>query len=106
MQELELLDKDNKPLSHAKYHCERVRKAGERESRPLPLEIPEYLEQKMRAYLEQVSPRSICLTLDKIYRLTFVSQTLVFTIKAHFWSRLFGYIFNARNYYLGYRFHR
>ncbi|XP_037538116.1 ATP-dependent RNA helicase DHX30 [Nematolebias whitei] len=53
LKELELLDKDNNPLAHAKYHREMVREAGERARRPLPLEIPEYLEQKMREYLEQ-----------------------------------------------------
>lgn len=51
---MELLDKDNNPLSHAKYHQEKVREAGERERRPLPLDIPKYLEQSMREYLTQV----------------------------------------------------
>ena len=55
VQELELLDKDNNPLSHAKYHLEKVREAGERERRPLPLEVPEYLKGHMREYLAQVS---------------------------------------------------
>lgn len=55
LQELELLDKDNNPLTHAKYHREKVREAGERERRPLPLEIPKYLEQSVREYLTQVS---------------------------------------------------
>lgn len=79
MQELELLDKDNNPLTHAKYHRESVREAGERERRPLPLEIPEYLEQKMRAYLEQVS--------SSIYWTKFIGK-LLFTIKALFFGFL------------------
>lgn len=54
-QELELLDKDNNPLTHAKYHRQKVREAGERERRPLPVEVPEYLEEHMREYLAQVS---------------------------------------------------
>nr|XP_004542827.2 putative ATP-dependent RNA helicase DHX30 [Maylandia zebra] len=53
LKELELLDKDNNPLTHAKYHREKVREAGERERRPLPLEIPKYLEQSVREYLTQ-----------------------------------------------------
>uniref|UniRef100_A0A3B4X3S5 ATP-dependent RNA helicase DHX30 n=1 Tax=Seriola lalandi dorsalis TaxID=1841481 RepID=A0A3B4X3S5_SERLL len=44
LKELELLDKNNNPLTHAKYNHEKVREAGERERRPLPLEIPNYLE--------------------------------------------------------------
>lgn len=61
VQELDLLDRDNNPLTHAKYHREKVKEAGERERRPFPLEIPEYLEQHMRDYLTQVSSFSICL---------------------------------------------
>uniref|UniRef100_A0A3P9HNX1 ATP-dependent RNA helicase DHX30 n=1 Tax=Oryzias latipes TaxID=8090 RepID=A0A3P9HNX1_ORYLA len=53
LKELELLDKDNNPLTHAKYHREKVKEAGERERRPLPLKIPEYLEESMRDYLAQ-----------------------------------------------------
>ncbi|XP_035994132.1 ATP-dependent RNA helicase DHX30 isoform X1 [Fundulus heteroclitus] len=53
LKELELLDKDNNPLTHAKYHREKVKEAGERERRPFPLEIPEHLEQHMRDYLTQ-----------------------------------------------------
>lgn len=55
VQELELLDKNNNPLTHAKYNREEVREAGERERRPLPLEVPQYLEEHMREYLTQVS---------------------------------------------------
>ncbi|RVE61749.1 hypothetical protein OJAV_G00175700 [Oryzias javanicus] len=53
LKELELLDKDNNPLTHAKYHREKVKEAGERERRPLPLRIPEDLEESMRDYLAQ-----------------------------------------------------
>ncbi|XP_054452635.1 ATP-dependent RNA helicase DHX30 [Anoplopoma fimbria] len=53
LKELELLDKDNNPLTHANYHREKVREAGERERRPLPLEVPQYLEEHMREYLAQ-----------------------------------------------------
>ncbi|XP_075953803.1 ATP-dependent RNA helicase DHX30 [Anarhichas minor] len=53
LKELELLDKDNNPLTHAKYHRQKVREAGERERRPLPVEVPEYLEEHMREYLAQ-----------------------------------------------------
>ncbi|KAM4728420.1 ATP-dependent RNA helicase DHX30 isoform 2-T2 [Anableps anableps] len=53
LKELALLDKDNNPLTHAKYHREKVKEAGERERRPFPLEIPEYLEQHIRDYLTQ-----------------------------------------------------
>ncbi|XP_041849591.1 ATP-dependent RNA helicase DHX30 [Melanotaenia boesemani] len=53
LKELELLDKDNNPLTHAKYHQEKVKEASERERRPLTLDIPEYLKQNMREYLSQ-----------------------------------------------------
>ncbi|XP_044076509.1 ATP-dependent RNA helicase DHX30 isoform X2 [Siniperca chuatsi] len=53
LKELELLDKDNNPLTHAKYHREKVREAGERERRPLTLEVPEYLQKHMREYFAQ-----------------------------------------------------
>ncbi|XP_053293236.1 ATP-dependent RNA helicase DHX30 [Pleuronectes platessa] len=53
LKELQLLDKNNNPLTHAKYHHDEVRQAGDRERRPLPLEIPKYLEVNMREYLEQ-----------------------------------------------------
>ncbi|KAM6920019.1 ATP-dependent RNA helicase DHX30 [Lycodopsis pacificus] len=53
LKELELLDKDNNPLTHAKYHRQKVREAGERERRPLPVEVAEYLEEHMREYLAQ-----------------------------------------------------
>lgn len=53
LKELELLDKNNNPLTHAKYHRDKVREAGERDRRPLPLEVPAYLEEQMREYLAQ-----------------------------------------------------
>ncbi|XP_038573839.1 ATP-dependent RNA helicase DHX30-like [Micropterus salmoides] len=53
LKEMEMLDKDNNPLTHAKYHREKVREAGERERRPLTLAIPEYLQEHMRDYLSQ-----------------------------------------------------
>ncbi|XP_019967260.2 ATP-dependent RNA helicase DHX30 [Paralichthys olivaceus] len=53
LKELQLIDKNNNPLTHAKYNHEMVREAGERDRRPLPLEIPKYLEVNMREYLEQ-----------------------------------------------------
>ncbi|KAF3699413.1 putative ATP-dependent RNA helicase DHX30 [Channa argus] len=53
LKELGLLDKDNNPLSHARYHREKVREAGERERRPIPVEVPQYLEEHMRTHLEQ-----------------------------------------------------
>lgn len=59
VQELELLDQDNNPLTHAKYHREQVKASGERERRPFPLNIPEYLEEHMREYLTQVSSHSV-----------------------------------------------
>uniref|UniRef100_A0A667XYK1 RNA helicase n=1 Tax=Myripristis murdjan TaxID=586833 RepID=A0A667XYK1_9TELE len=53
LKELELLDQDNNPLTHAKYHREQVKASGERERRPFPLNVPEYLEERMREYLTQ-----------------------------------------------------
>ncbi|CAB1326365.1 unnamed protein product [Coregonus sp. 'balchen'] len=53
LKEMELLDEDNQPLTHAKYHKEEMREAGERDRRPCPLEIPEYLEHSAREYLTQ-----------------------------------------------------
>lgn len=50
-----MLDKNNNPLTHAKYHREQVKEAEERERRPLPLEVPEYLKKDVREYLAQVS---------------------------------------------------
>ncbi|KAM8727254.1 ATP-dependent RNA helicase DHX30 [Acanthopagrus schlegelii] len=53
LKELELLDEDNNPLTHARYHKQKVKEAGERERRPVPLEVPQHLEQQMREYLAQ-----------------------------------------------------
>ncbi|XP_017278017.1 ATP-dependent RNA helicase DHX30 [Kryptolebias marmoratus] len=53
LKELGLLDKYNNPLTHAMYHKEKVRKAGQRARRPLSLEIPEYLQQMMKEHLER-----------------------------------------------------
>lgn len=54
LQEMELLDEDNQPLTHAKYHKEEMREAGQRDREPCHLEIPEYLEHSTREYLTQV----------------------------------------------------
>lgn len=54
IQELELLNMNNEPLTHAQYHKEEVREAGERMRRPCSLEISEELEEKMREYLARV----------------------------------------------------
>ena len=61
LQELNLLDEQNNPLTHAKYHQEKVREAGERERRPCRVEIPEDLGQRIRDYLTQVSLRGACI---------------------------------------------
>ncbi|XP_035489610.1 ATP-dependent RNA helicase DHX30 [Scophthalmus maximus] len=53
LKELQLLDKNNNPLTHAMYNHEKVREAGERERRPIPLEIPKFLETHVRDYLAQ-----------------------------------------------------
>lgn len=57
---MELLDKNNNPLTHAKYHREEVQEAWERDRRPLPLEIPQYLQENINEYLAQVSPHLVC----------------------------------------------
>uniref|UniRef100_A0A6Q2XFR1 ATP-dependent RNA helicase DHX30 n=1 Tax=Esox lucius TaxID=8010 RepID=A0A6Q2XFR1_ESOLU len=53
LKEMKLLDENNQPLTHVKYHKEEMREAGERDRKPYPLEIPEYLEQDVREYLTQ-----------------------------------------------------
>uniref|UniRef100_A0A8C7V851 RNA helicase n=1 Tax=Oncorhynchus mykiss TaxID=8022 RepID=A0A8C7V851_ONCMY len=53
LKEMELLDEDNQPLTHAKYHKEEMREAGQRDREPCHLEIPEYLEHSTREYLTQ-----------------------------------------------------
>lgn len=52
---MELLDKNNNPLTHAKYHREEVKEAVEREKQPLSIVVPAYLEEQMRQYLSEVS---------------------------------------------------
>lgn len=53
LKELKMLDENNNPLTHAKYHREKVREAGERERRPFLLDVPEYLENSIKGYLTQ-----------------------------------------------------
>ncbi|KAK5860049.1 hypothetical protein PBY51_021555 [Eleginops maclovinus] len=53
LKELELIDKNNSPLTHAKYNREKVKKAGERDRRPHPIEVPEYLEEHMKKYFAE-----------------------------------------------------
>ncbi|XP_076829005.1 ATP-dependent RNA helicase DHX30 isoform X2 [Brachyhypopomus gauderio] len=53
LKELNLLDEQNNPLTHARYHQEEVREAGRRQRRPCRLEIPEHLKQAIQEYLTQ-----------------------------------------------------
>ncbi|XP_056148507.1 ATP-dependent RNA helicase DHX30 [Lampris incognitus] len=53
LKELELLDKDNNPLTHARYHHKDVKEALERDKRPLQLEISQRLMENMREYFAQ-----------------------------------------------------
>ncbi|XP_068196409.1 ATP-dependent RNA helicase DHX30 [Antennarius striatus] len=53
LKELGLLDENNKPLTHAKYHHEKVQEAMQQQRSPVPVEIPVYLEDDLRNYLEQ-----------------------------------------------------
>lgn len=55
MQELELLDKNNNPLTHAKYHTDQVQEAHERYRQAPALEIPQYLQENIKEYLAQVN---------------------------------------------------
>lgn len=52
---MELVDKNNNPLTHAKYHREEVKEAVQRDKQPLSLAVPTYLEEQMRQYLAEVS---------------------------------------------------
>lgn len=61
-----MLDSANNPLTHANYHRAEVREAGERDRRPLPLEVPEYLEKRMREYLAEVSLVCVCVKLTQL----------------------------------------
>ncbi|KAG7455080.1 hypothetical protein MATL_G00252680 [Megalops atlanticus] len=51
LKEMELLDKNNNPLTHAMYHRDQVQELGERERRPCALELPEQLENRLKDYL-------------------------------------------------------
>ncbi|XP_033838522.1 ATP-dependent RNA helicase DHX30 [Periophthalmus magnuspinnatus] len=53
LKELELLDENNNPLTHAKYHRELVKEAGARDRRPFLLDVPEYLEDSIKSYLSE-----------------------------------------------------
>uniref|UniRef100_A0A674F2Q8 RNA helicase n=1 Tax=Salmo trutta TaxID=8032 RepID=A0A674F2Q8_SALTR len=53
LKEMKLLDEDNQPLTHAMYHKEEMREAGQRDRQPCHLDIPEYLEHSAREYLTQ-----------------------------------------------------
>lgn len=53
LKELNLLDENNNPLTHAKYHRDMVKEAGTRERRPFVLDVPEYLEDHIKAYLSE-----------------------------------------------------
>eukprot|EP00066_Takifugu_rubripes_P025167 XP_011614433.1 PREDICTED: putative ATP-dependent RNA helicase DHX30 [Takifugu rubripes] len=53
LKEMELLDKNNNPLSHAKYHREEVKEAVEREKQPLFMDVPTSLKEKMREFLAE-----------------------------------------------------
>lgn len=95
VQELGLLDKNNNPLTHAKYHQDKVREAGERDRRPLPLVVPSYLEDQIREYLTQVSlhmlrertqvfPRCICVhSMPKVCGRILVSTFVVGLCHCH-----------------------
>lgn len=50
------MDKNNNPLTHAKYHMEQVQEARERHLRPPTLDIPQYLQENIKEYLAKVSP--------------------------------------------------
>ncbi|KAL1279714.1 hypothetical protein QQF64_014314 [Cirrhinus molitorella] len=51
--ELKLLDEQNNPHTHARYHQQEVREAGERHRRPCRIQIPTDLEQRIQEYLTQ-----------------------------------------------------
>uniref|UniRef100_W5L5V6 ATP-dependent RNA helicase DHX30 n=1 Tax=Astyanax mexicanus TaxID=7994 RepID=W5L5V6_ASTMX len=53
LKEMNLLDEQNNPLTHAKYHQDEVREAGRRERRPCLVEISEDLKHRIRDYLDQ-----------------------------------------------------
>ncbi|XP_035526206.1 ATP-dependent RNA helicase DHX30 [Morone saxatilis] len=53
LKELKLLDSNNKPLSHVKYHQAKVKELAEQQRRPVPLEIPDYLKESIKEYQTQ-----------------------------------------------------
>ncbi|XP_029971019.1 ATP-dependent RNA helicase DHX30 [Salarias fasciatus] len=53
LKELELLDENNDPLTHAQYHRQKVKEAGDRHRQPVLLDIPADLQLCMREHLTQ-----------------------------------------------------
>ncbi|CAN9503526.1 unnamed protein product [Ophioblennius macclurei] len=53
LKELDLLDGNNNPLTHAQYHRQQVVKARQRHRRPVMLEISEDLQLRIREHLNQ-----------------------------------------------------
>ncbi|XP_077471712.1 ATP-dependent RNA helicase DHX30 [Stigmatopora argus] len=53
LKELQLIDRYNNPLTHAKYHGAKVKETVERERRPFRVEVPLHLEERMQEYLAQ-----------------------------------------------------
>ncbi|XP_069501946.1 ATP-dependent RNA helicase DHX30 isoform X2 [Ambystoma mexicanum] len=53
LKSLALLDKNNKPLTHAMYHLPSLRQLNERQRRPNRFQVPETILQKMEDYLFQ-----------------------------------------------------
>ncbi|XP_061776526.1 ATP-dependent RNA helicase DHX30 [Nerophis ophidion] len=53
LKELQLLDGNNNPLTHAGYHKEKVREAAKSGRRALQVQVPDYLKECMREYLAQ-----------------------------------------------------
>lgn len=53
LKSLSLLDKNNKPLTHAMYHLSSLRKLNERQRRPSLFQVPETILQKIDDYLLQ-----------------------------------------------------
>ncbi|XP_073704192.1 ATP-dependent RNA helicase DHX30 [Garra rufa] len=51
--ELKLVDEQNNPHTHARYHQQQVREAGERHRRPCRIDIPTHLEQRIQEFLSQ-----------------------------------------------------
>uniref|UniRef100_A0A8C4I221 RNA helicase n=1 Tax=Dicentrarchus labrax TaxID=13489 RepID=A0A8C4I221_DICLA len=53
LKELKLLDDNNKPLNHVKYHQEKVKELANQQKRPVPLEIPDHLLESIKEYHTQ-----------------------------------------------------